>query len=249
VAVAGERDTGRRRARLIAALVPAALAAVLLALAAGASRARWLPVAAFLAVAVAAVAYFWVGTSAQRRRAWRLRQTEVPFGVHLSEPLWMVLIIPFMATGLGALLAAVAAATGFPSVGVGVLFIFVVGGGFIPFAEFGVARRALMFESEGLRVFVLGGSFRVPWTAISHVDAIGPDHTQILHLHLTETSGILGSHEPDDPRLRARVDSYLHKRRGGGAELMLMPWTGGLDGPTLARTIHAARRGNGDRAN
>jgi hypothetical protein len=230
-------------------LAPVALVCVLLAIAGGASRARWLPVAAFLAVAALASSYFWLCGGLQRRRTQRRRQTEVAFGVRYTQPLWMKLILPSMPVAIGAMLGALVAAAGFASVAAGILLIFAGLAVFISIAPFGVVPRGLTFETSGMRVHVYGGSFVVPWTAIARVDGVGPDHTQIVQLHLTDADAIIASHEPADPRVRARVERFLSKRRGGGGEMMMMPWAAGLDGPTIVRTIYAAQHGNGDRAN
>jgi hypothetical protein len=226
-----------------------ALACVLLALAAGAPRGRWLPVAAFLAIAALANGYFWLGGRLQRRRTQRVRQTEVAFGVRHTQPLWMTLILPSLALAMGALLAALVAAVGFAGVAAGVLLIFAGIAVFVPFATFGMAPRGLTFEADGLRIHIGGGgSFVVPWTAIAHIDGIGPDHSQILHLRLIDADAIIASHEPNDPRVRVRVESFV-QRSGDGARLTMMPWTAGLDGPTIARTIYAAKHGTADRTN
>jgi hypothetical protein len=161
----------------------------------------------------------------------------------------MKLILPSMPVAIGAMLGALVAAAGFASVAAGILLIFAGLAVFISIAPFGVVPRGLTFETSGMRVHVYGGSFVVPWTAIARVDGVGPDHTQIVQLHLTDADAIIASHEPADPRVRARVERFLSKRRGGGGEMMMMPWAAGLDGPTIVRTIYAAQHGNGDRAN
>ena len=222
---------------------------MLLAIAAGASRARWLPVAAFLALAVVADAYWWVGMRAERRRAWRLRRIEVAFGVRHDAPFWTAMVETSLVVGVGALMAAIAAATGFPSVGVGVLLMFLAMSAFMSVVRSRMSPCGLTFEAHGLRVHITGGSFVIPWTTIAGIDRIGPDHTQIIHLRLTDATAVIASHEPKSDRMRARVETIVEGRSRGGGKVMLMPGTGGLDGHTIARTIEDARRGHADRAN
>ena len=219
---------------------------VLLALAAGASRARWLPVAGFLAVTATGEFTFWFGAQMQLRRASRLRHTDVPWGTRLRAPLWMPAMNALLTLATGALIAAVPAAFGFPRVGVGVLAIFAVVAAGLPFA--GLGPGALTFEGGGLRFHVRGGSFVVPWDTITHVDGTGPEHAQVIQVHVQNAARVIDSHEPKDPRVLARVDSCIARSHGGGGRLPLMPWTAGLDGPTIARAIDAATRGTPARA-
>jgi hypothetical protein len=236
--VDADRVPGRGRWFFALPLLP--FGGVLLALAAGASRARWLPVAGFLAVTATGDVYFWVGARLQLRRAWRQRQVELPWGIQHRAPLWMPLMRVLAALATGAVIAAVPAAVGFPRVGLGVLSIFAIVAAGAPFAELG--PRALTFEADGLRFHVRGGSFVVPWTAIDRVERIGPDHAQLIRLHVADATRIIDSFEPKDPRILPRVESCIAKSSGGGGRLLLMPWTAGLDGPSIARTIEAAIR-------
>ena len=249
MAGAEQRDRWRRGARLGSIFPPAALAAVLLALAAGASRARWLPVGMFLALAVVADAYFWLGWRAERRRAWRLRQMEVAFGIRHDEPLWMAMLVSSMAVVFGAIGGAIPSALGFPSVGVGVLLMFLAMAATMSFLKLRMTPRGLTFERRGLRIHVGGGSFVVPWMAIAGVTRVGPDHMQIIELRLTDAAEVIASHEPKNEKIRSRVESVVEKRADNGGKVMLMPGTGGLDGVTIARTIEAAMGGKAERAN
>jgi hypothetical protein len=204
-------------------------------------------VAAFLAVAVIGAVSLRTHLWMMRRRASRQRQSELAWGVRHSQPLWMPLANALLALGVGALIAAIPAAIGFPGVGVGVLLVFaIVAAGTV---LVGVGPRALTFEPEGLRLHVRGGSFVVPWTAIDRVERIGPEHTTLLRVHVFDARLVIDSCEPNDPHVLPRVESCVSKAGGGGGEIAFMPWTAGIDGVSLARTIEGALRGQTDQPN
>jgi hypothetical protein len=214
---------------------------VVLALLAGASRARWLPVAGLLAVTATGDVYFWVGAQLRFRRSARQRQADVPWGVEHRAPFWMSLMNVLLALATGAVIAAVPAALGFPRVGAGVLAIFAIVAVGVPFAV--PSPRALTFEPRGLRCHVRGGSVVVSWSAITKVDYAGPDHAQVILLHVADADAVIASHEPQHPALLPRIQACIGRDAGGTGQVMLMPWTGGLDGPSLRRALDGAMRG------
>jgi hypothetical protein len=214
------------------------LLVVLLALAAGAPWRRLGPVAAFLLVDIVAAIGERAGAFLALGRAWRLRHREVPWGTRLRRPLWMLLPETSLAVMVGAILATVAAALGFPGVGFGVLLTFVAFAVWMALLERLGSPAALTFEPAGLRAHMAGASFLVPWTDIARVGRLGPEHMQMIMLHIRDARAVVDSAEPRDLRTKARVRRCL-----GDGRFALWPWTGGLDGPTLVRTIEGARRG------
>jgi hypothetical protein len=206
-------------------------------------------VAAFLAVAVLADAFFCTGTIAQHRRAWRLRHADVAFGIRHDQPLWMQMVAPSVIIGFGAVSGAIAAVTGFPNVGVGILSIVSVLAFVGTILMFRMSPRGLTFEAGGLRLHVGGESFVITWTAVVGIDRTGPDHMQIILLRLADTNLIVASNESNKDRIRFRTKFLVQERRGTRGNLILMPWTGGLDGSTIARMVAAAMRGSADRGN
>jgi hypothetical protein len=229
--------------RWLAVFIWGPLVCVMLAIAGGASPQRWRPVAGFLAVAATAPITFWLDMRMQRRRMWRLRTSDVARGVRLTQPFWIRLSLVFPMAGVGALPAAVAAAVGFPGVAIGVFLTFAALAAWMPFVQFGMSPRALTFDAGGLRVHIRGGSFVVPWTTIAGVECIGPDHMQMVRLRLSDTTALVAS-APSRPRVRAAVETLVREGGGPQGRLTFMPWTAGLDGPTLARTIRDGMAGD-----
>jgi hypothetical protein len=242
-------NRGMRRVALSVGLPLAALGSVLLALASGAPPGRWWPVAAFLGVTLSASLYYWAFLRMSFRRSQRLRQIEVSWDVRLTKPLWISLMMAFLPLGAGALLGAVAATLTFPGVGLGALLTFIVVGLGVSFAELGMSPRGLTFEHGGLRVHFRGATFLVPWTTIARVEQIGPDHSQMIRLRVTDTAVVVESAEPNSPLGRSRVERIVKEGSGPEGQIIFTPWTAGLDGPTLARTIRAAVSGQIGRVN
>jgi hypothetical protein len=228
--------------RLLAVLLPASLVSVSLALAASASRDRWLPVAAFLASGVVAEAYVLIGRLALRRRTRRLQEVEVCVGAQQGRPLWISMLAPIVIVGGGAVGGAIAAAVGFPTLGLGVLLISCIVAAIGAGLMFARSPRALTFEAAGLRLHVRGGTCVVPWTTIAGIGRAGPDHMQIVELRLRDTDFVIAATEPKEDGVRSRIRSLVREGNGTRRKLILMPWTGGLDGLTIARTVAAAVR-------
>ena len=155
----------------------------------------------------------------------------------------------FMTLGAGALLGAVAATLGFPGVGLGALLTCAVLGLGLPFAEFGMSPRGLTLQSSGLRVHFRGVTFLVPWTTIARVEQVGPDHSQMIRLRVRDAAVVVESADPNSPLGRSRVERIVKEGSGPEGQIIFTPWTAGLDGPTLARTIRAAVSGQIGRAN
>jgi hypothetical protein len=243
-------ENGRkRRRRLVIIGVPfAALALVLAFLAAGVAPRRLEPVAVFLAVAAAASLAQLGAGRLSARRARRLRAREVPWGIRLDRPWWLSTPEVAVALELGAMLAAVLALCDAPGIGAGVLLMFAIIGLGMPITQARMAPRALTFEDGGLRVHVSGGAFLVPWSTVTAVETVGPDHMQFTTLRLTAREAIEQTVTPDTPRMRERI-AELFREAGSGGKLLLLHWTGGLDGQTLARALELGRRGHVGRVN
>src|SRR5262245_48123128 len=180
-------DTFRRwyRGLVVASLV--AFAAVLILIAAGVARGRLWPVAGFLALAAGTMGYNQLSGRARKRRLHRQRQSPLPVGVRLRKPLWMQLDSTFVALDVAAVLGAIVAAIGFPQAGLGILLVLV---GFVAFGYLSFSGPDLTIETAGLRLHFGRAHFLVPWPAIRVVEAIGPDHFQIVRLGFADLDGL-----------------------------------------------------------
>lgn len=213
-----------------------ALIAVLWLLRAGYSPQRWWPVAGFLAIWAGSSGYVLFVKYATAQRAFRLSAAEVPVGVYLPTPLWITATEGASGLPIGAGLAAIAAALGFPGVGTGLLLAL----GAIPLLTLLVPTRVagLTLEPRGLRVHHRKGAhFFVPWTAVAEVGVSGPSHNLSTTLRIAAAQHVLASTFPDTPRTRTWVQFLLQAGSVSDADLALPPWTAGLDAPTLARAL------------
>jgi hypothetical protein len=248
-----DEPQGNRRARrrsLVVLTVPGvALASVMALLAAGIAPGRLRPVAAFLAIATTASLVHLVSMRLSARRARRLRASKVPWGVRLVKPLWLSAPEASIPLELGGVLAALLALVGCPGIGAGVMVTFVGIALLMPFVQLGMSPRALTFEADGLRVHARRATFVIPWASITGVETVGPDHMQFTTLRLADAGAIVATATPGTPRVRARVSTLLHDAMPRGASLMLMHWTAGLDGRSLARTLELGRHGSGGQVN
>jgi hypothetical protein len=109
--------------------------------------------------------------------------------------------------------------------------------------------RGLTFESGGLRVHISRVTFLVPWTAIAQVERIGPDHMQMVLLHINDVDAVMKTAAPSSPLALSRVATCIREGSRPEGRLMLMSGTACLDGPTLARTVEAAIGGRTGRTN
>jgi hypothetical protein len=233
---------------LIARLPSLALDVVLLALGAGAARAKWIPVAVFLGLAAVAHGYFWIGKRLERRRASRLRQAEVPFGIRLETPFWLALGQASFLIFFGGAFGAIATALGFLGVGVGILAIFVGLTALLVFSGFEASPRALTFEADRLRLHIRRASLVVPWTAITGLERFGPDHASKLRLRFDAADVVVDLPDPKDVRARASLEALARGKDGAAPEITLDAWIAGLDAPTIARTIESAMARDADSA-
>jgi len=218
------------------------LALVGVALGAGAPLARVRVVAAELILAGVASGHVWLGGRATTRRARRQRAGGLPWGIRLRQPIWLRLYEPALGLACGGLLAAAPGALGLPAFSIGVfLTVAAIGFAFPLFSDV-LTPSGLTFAEDGLRVHFRRFDFRVAWTDIVHLEAIGPDHFTMLMLHLEEPARILASVQPSTPAARRRAEMVMGKQ-GGRTSLMLMPWTGGVDGVALMQAIEGGRSG------
>jgi hypothetical protein len=215
-----------------------ALGGVFAAIAAGVAPHRLRPVAAFLVLWFGGGSYGLLARRAMRRRAARLQRAPLPQGVRLARPLWIPLADSLDVIGIGAALGAVAAAVGFPGVGVGIALAFgvVALAPIIPLLE----PAALTFEPTGLRVHVRGGAFVVPWTAVVDVALTGPARHPSANLRVAAPGQILASVSPDTRRTRQRAELLFLLGTPRGQALAFDNWTAGLDSATLARAVREA---------
>jgi len=209
----------------------------------GVRPARVRVLAAELALAAAGSGYVWLVVRATARRARRQRTRGLRWGVRLKEPLWLRLHEPALTVAIGALLAALPAALGFPGFSLGV---------FLPVALIGLGSElftgmltpaGLTFQEPGLRVHFRRFTILVPWNEIARIDTMGPDHFTALLVRVADRARITASVEPATPAARRGADLAIEKQ-GAGASLMLMPWTAGVDGIALMQALEAARSGH-----
>jgi hypothetical protein len=242
--------SGRRKVRWDVSLVVAsslALTIVLGFLGAGISPERLWPVAGFLAISTSSAAFMTLANRALRRRMLRLRASVVPRGVWLRKPIWIQLNNLCSVLAPAAMLGALVAGIGFPQVGVGILLML---GGMISLMPLAPdePRRGLTFHDLGLRLHLRSGECHLPWSLITGLEVIGPDHCQMVRVSILEIDPVIESVSPNTPgnRRRARV---AFGGSGDQAELLMFPWTAGLDGQTLERAIREAMTGRPDRMN
>lgn len=232
----------RRGVRLFFGLPFAALAMTALAVMSGVPGTRVRVLALDLLIACLASATWLLVTRAQRRRARRQRVGDVPRGVRLRRPLWIKLDIVCLPLSLSGLLAAVPASAGWGSVSVGVLLTVAAIGGFSMFSGGLMPPVELTFEEDGLRMHLGTTSFRVPWPTITRVEPMGPETYRCINLHVADREALLASTAPPTAAARARIERLLSGRQRGATSLLMMPWTGGMDGVVLERAIEAERR-------
>jgi hypothetical protein len=206
------------------------LALVLALLLAGWSPGRWLPVAGFLSVGVAALLYDLVVVRLAKQRA---RRNRVAWNVVLRKPVWLQEHLFLI--WVGAMVAAVAAAIGFPGVGMGLGLAFAGSYLFLLVLSRSVlATPKLELAHAGLWVGLPQVRFLVPWTAITAVSPLG----DMVRLRLLTIESILVSVEPDTTEARNAIRGLVLD-----SQLLLAAWAGGLDSETLAKAIVAAKRG------
>jgi hypothetical protein len=235
---------GRRWQKRVVFMAFLALAAVLVALAAGLSPHRLRPVAGFLALGAAAGTAFLAGARAMRRRVFRLSRAPVQRNVRLVKPWWFAVGAADIAIHYVALFGAIVAGFGFPGVGVGVLLV-VAAVTCFPFAFDLGQPRGLTFEGAGLRLHYPGMDLLLPWSAIHGIDTIGPPGFDSVQFQVSEPEGVVEWVSPDTPRNRSRAQKMF----GPSATFFWFPWTAGLDGQTLARGIREGIAGHPEQMN
>jgi hypothetical protein len=89
----------------------------------------------------------------------------------------------------------------------------------------------------------------IPWTSLTRVQPVGPEHMNMTILGLADVEAIVASTQPATSESRANVATAFVDVQNRGPELLLMSWAGGLDGRTLRRALDAARSGVGRHTN
>jgi len=224
-------------------VVVAPLAGILLALAVGVSPRRLRPAVEFQAVALVATLYFIVALKAQRRTGRRQRRLESLMGIQFRTPIWMMLIECSIPIEIGGALAAVVATVGFVGVANGLFLTFALIGLSMPLFKIGLQPRWIVLEPNGIRMAVSRATFLIPWTTFGRIEPFGPDHFVALNVILKDSESVLESVLPDDSKARERIRTLIQSSPQGGAGLLLMPWTAGLDGRTLERGIREGMSG------
>ena len=199
---------------------------------------RWWAVAGFLFFSSANACYEVIAGRLARRRARRLRAKPIPWNTPLDRPRWYLETVWFSWVGLT--LGALAAALGFPGVGVGLTLALV---GLMVFAVVAGRRvqpTQLTFEPRGLRVSTGDLSFVLPWPAITDVEPLG---VESIWMRVGPPEAVVASVRPDTEKTRRQVRTLLSFTIGIDARLMLGSWAGGLDSETLTRAIEEAKAG------
>jgi hypothetical protein len=208
------------------------MGALLLALAimaATGGSSRWKHVVAFLVVSTGVAVFSNVTDLACSWRARRLWMEPFPWFTRLRRPLWITLEEHGIILSFGAAVGAFASLLGFASVGLGIFITFVGVHAAVSGAESFYLGNDLTFESNGLRVHLRKGSFLVPWNCIDRLESVGPGHSQVIMIHLTDRQSVIDSAHPTT--LQPRVSSLV----SGG--LLLSSWVAGLDGASLMRAL------------
>ena len=140
----------------------------------------------------------------------------------------------------------VAASFGFPGIAVGILLVvgglLVIGG--ITTGRSTTDVRALTFEESGLRFHLRAAECLVPWRAIGAVECIGPDHFTMVRVEIADLDELLRSVSPGGQRAMEGARAMF-----GQGYTLLDPWTAGLDGQMLSRSIDEGKQGVGERVN
>jgi hypothetical protein len=222
------------------------LGAVLAAIVAGRSSHRLWPIAGFLMVWAGSAGYVTVARRLLRLRGFRVRHAPVPRGVWLKKPFWIRLDETLTLVAMVAMVATIVAVLGFPQVALGILLVGLLGGfGAVSFG----ATSGLTFEEAGLRVHLGQAHCLVPWTSIRAIEPIGSDNFQMIQLGIDGIDRVLDSVSPPTPRNRKRAEGVFGGAAAARGEILLEPWTAGLDGQTLARAIREGMAGRPDPAN
>lgn len=166
----------------------------------------------------------------------------------MRKPVWIRLDGPLTFLGLIGALGAIVAAIGFPGVGVGILLSLglLVGFGFLIPDE---PRGGLTFEDDGMRLHIGEAHCLVPWSSISNIETIGPEGFVMLRMAIADPQGVVNSVSPDTPKNRERFRSLVQGIGASQGDMLLHPWTAGLDGQTLERAIREGIAGRPDPAN
>ena len=235
-------DKFRRWYRRLVAAIFVALAAVMIALAAGIARGRLWPVAGFLTLAAGGSGYSYVARRARKRRMHRLQQSPLPFGIRQRKPLWIRLDESTVVIDLAGVIGAIVAAFGFPQAALGIVLVLatIMGAAQLMFT------MDLTIDKAGLRFHFGAAEILVPWPSIRSVRSIGEDNFQLIRLGVADLDRLRDTVSPDTPRNRKRIRSAFAL---SGDEILLMPWTAGLDGQTLERAIREGQAGTADRLN
>jgi hypothetical protein len=194
------------------------------------------PVVPFLGLWVATAGALITANVALRRRATRLKTTSIPRGVRLVRPGWIPLVPAIDLLMTSAILSSVAAALGFPGVGVGIALVI------LALASFGLFRAfmlltipVLALEAEGLSVHDRHADFLIPWTAITDVGLAGPDHYRSTTVGIIAPAQVLATVKPVTARARRRVEFLM--TLGGAQTFSFATWSGGLDSVSLVRAM------------
>jgi hypothetical protein len=179
-----------------------------------------------------------------KTRARRQRESDVRRAVRLRKPLWLAAGSPLAMLPVSAPVAALAGGLGSGQAGFGVLFAVAALTVTVGYLVMRNSCRSLALETDGLRLYLLGIAFLVPWKSISSVDIKGQAEWKLVQLTLFETASALASVQPDTPRARGRVTLALYGGDGSPGRILLDQWAAGIDAPVLARAIKARMAGS-----
>jgi hypothetical protein len=209
----------------------------------GAHRLR--TAAIFLSLGTASSLYSELVFQLCKVRVREQRESDVPRGVRLRMPLWLAANGPLAMLPVCAPIAALAGCLGSGQAGLGVLFAAAALTATVGYLVTRHSCRSLALEADGLRLYLLGLTFLVPWKSISSVDIEGQAEWKLVQLTFFETTRALGSIEPNTPSARQRAALALYGGDGSPGRILLDQWAAGIDAPVLARAIRAGMTGSG----
>jgi hypothetical protein len=199
---------------------------------------RMRPITGFSLLWFGAASYVLAAKRGMERRAARLRTAQVPRDVRLTTPIWIPLREVSSILAMAGALAAVAAAFGYPWVGVGIVLALAAMA--VPMFWHLTMVSGLSFERSGLRLHLGRAECVLPWTSVLDVAVAGPSHAPSVNVEIADPGGLSRSLVPDTRKTRFALDLVLGLGKPSGRALRFDDWSAGLDATTLARAIREA---------
>jgi hypothetical protein len=169
------------------------------------------------------------------RQSRKLRDADLPWGHTLTTPKRIALAHYAFVASWGLFLSVVLSTLGWHRVGIGSAAVWLV---LAWLAITGATDHveSLLFGKRGVSVQVKGTRFSIQALNVRGIESVGPSHHQMTVILLKDVEGVVRTAEPASGR------RHVEEVIGKDGKLVLSPWTGGLDGTTLARFIYQALR-------